>query len=268
MVARIFVRRIRSRGVSLPTQPILTSHLFAPLHYELMALLHRVRDDEWSAPTAAGSWTVKDLTAHLLDTALRRLSQVAIPNFEPNAANRDWIVAMQRISPRLLIEMIDKYGAEQAAYLASLDPFGKAMWGVSWAGEDESPVWFDVARELTERWHHQQQIRDALGRPPLFEPFLRPVIDTFVRGVPHAYRDLVAEDGTAITLRITDSWTVRRENGRWNLLTGEDDAATIVTIDPDSAWRLFTKARAKHAPRVEGDARLAEPLLKMICVIG
>ena len=250
-------------------QPLLTGHLFAPLHYELMALLRRLSENEWSAPTAAGSWTVKDLTAHLLDTALRRLSQVPIPDFEPNAANRDWIVAMHRISPRILVELMDRYGAEQAAYLASLDPFAKAAWGVSWAGEEESPAWFDIARELTERWHHQQQIRDALGRPPLFEPFLRPVIDTFVRGVPHAYRDLYAHDGESIALRITDSWVLRREDSKWRLFAGEDAAAsTVVTIDPDSAWRLFTKGRARNDPRVEGDARLAEPLLKMICVIG
>ncbi len=249
-------------------QPILTAELFAPLHEELIALLRGISDEEWNARTAAGSWTVKDLTAHLLDTALRRLSQVPIPDFEPNAANRDWIVAMRRISPRILIEMMDRYGSEEASYLVSLDPFAKAMWGVAWAGEEESPVWFDVARELTERWHHQQQIRDALARPPLFEPFLGPVIDTFVRGVPHAYRDFSAPDGTAIALRITDAWTLRRENDQWKLFPGEDEASAVVTIDPDSAWRLFTKARAKKEPQVEGDARLAEPLLKMICVIG
>ena len=250
-------------------QPILTAHLFAPLHYELMSLLRRIGDDEWNAPAGVGLWTVKDLTAHLLDTALRRLSQVPIPDFEPNAANRDWVVAMRRISPRILLELMDRYGGEQAAYLASLDPFAKAMWGVAWAGEDESPVWFDVARELTERWHHQQQIRDALGRPPLFEPFLRPVIETFIRGIPHAYRDFVAGEGAAIALRITDAWTIRREDGAWKLSPGEDpDASAMVMIDPDSAWRLFTKGSPRQEPRVEGDRRLAEPLLKMICVIG
>lgn len=250
-------------------QPILTAELFAPLHQELIALLRGIAAEEWSAPTAAGSWTVRDVTAHLLDTALRRLSQVPIPDFEPNAANRDWIAAMQRVSPRILVEMMERYGGEQATYLATLNPFAGAQWGVAWAGEADSPVWFDVARELTERWHHQQQIRDALGRPPLFERYLSPVIDTFVRGIPHAYRDFSAEDGTAIAIRITAAWTLRRNEGRWTLFAGEDgDATTIVTIDPDSAWRLFTKAPAKKEPQVEGDRRLAEPLLRMICVIG
>lgn len=248
--------------MSLPVQPILTAHLLEPLNDELVALLRGIRDDEWSAPTAAGTWTVKDVAAHLLDTTLRRLSQIPIADFEPNRANREWIVAMQRVSPRILIELLDRYGREQAEYFATLDAFAKAQWGVAWAGEEESLNWFDIARELTERWHHQQQIRDALARPPLFEPYLAPVIDTFMRGVPHAYRDV---SGGTVVIRIgADAWTLK--DGQ--LFTGEDEASTVVTIDPDSAWRLFTKARAKTPPVVEGDARLAEPLLHMICVIG
>ena len=250
-------------------EPILAAQLLAPLHDELVALLRGVRDEEWSAPTAAGSWTVKDLTGHLLDTALRRISGIAIPDFEPNRANREWIAAMQRVSPRILVELIEKYGREQAELLASLDPFAKAQWGVAWAGEEESLNWFDVARELTERWHHQQQIRDALGREPLFEPYLPVVIETFVRGVPHAYRSLDAAKGTSVHIQIGESWTVRRVANEWRLFPGGDErAAATITIDPDSAWRLFTKARAKRQPVVEGDHALAEPLLRMICVIG
>ena len=248
--------------MSLPVQPILAAPLLAPLNDELVTLLRGIRDEEWNAPTAAGAWTVKDVTAHLLDTTLRRLSAVAIPDFEPNRANREWIVALQRASPRILIELIERYGREQAEFLASLDPYAKAQWGVAWAGEEESPNWFDVARELTERWHHQQQIRDALGREPLFEPYLPVVIDTFMRGVPHAYRGV---SGGAVAVRIGDTaWTLR--GGQ--LFAGEDAADATVTIEPDSAWRLFTKARAKTEPRVEGDRKLAEPLLRMICVIG
>jgi uncharacterized protein (TIGR03083 family) len=250
-------------------EPILVGHLFAPLNDELVSLLRGVREDEWEV-RAVGSWSVKDVTAHLLDTSLRRLSSMPIPDFEPNRVNSEWIVAMKRVSPRILIDMIDRYGREQAELLASLDPFARAQFGVTWAGEEESLNWFDAARELTERWHHQQQIRDALNREPLFEPYLGPVIDTFVRGVPHAYRSLDAPDGTNVVLLIGDAWSLRRENAGWTLRRGARlwPASTTITIDPDSAWRLFTKARAKQQPRVEGDPRLADPLLRMICVIG
>ncbi|HEX3202686.1 MAG TPA: hypothetical protein VHW42_12245 [Actinomycetes bacterium] len=36
---------------------------------------------------------------------------------------------------------------------------------VSWVGPDPAPNWLDVAREYSERWTHQQQIRDAAEIP-------------------------------------------------------------------------------------------------------
>ena len=52
----------------------------------------------------------------------------------------------------------------------TLPSHGRAIFSVAWAGESESENWFDVARDYTERWHHQQQIRDAVGRPGYAEP--------------------------------------------------------------------------------------------------
>ncbi len=287
-------------------QPILTAPLFAPLHDELIALLRGLRDDEWSAPTAAGAWTVRDVAAHLLDTAIRRLSlqrdgHVPPGVFEPNETNREWVVAARRLSPRMVIELMERYGRENAEYLASLDPHATAQWNVAWAGDEESPVWFDVARELTERWHHQQQIRDATGRPPLYDRYLAPVIATFVRALPHTYRDVDAPAGTAVAVRIDDgAWTLvlggqasrlpapgvppgadDRAAGRgaeagetpalqrWTLYEGAaDGATTTVSLPGDRAWRLFTKQKIDPRAEVTGDARYAEPILGMTCIIG
>jgi hypothetical protein len=41
---------------------------------------------------------------------------------------------------------------------------------VSWVRPDPVPNWLDVARQYTERWTHQQQIRDAVRMPGLEEP--------------------------------------------------------------------------------------------------
>src|SRR5438445_149211 len=54
-------------------EPILVAPLFAPLNDELIVLLRGLSDAEWTA-RAVGTWTVKDVAAHLLDTSLRRLS--------------------------------------------------------------------------------------------------------------------------------------------------------------------------------------------------
>ena len=254
-------------------KPILVGDLFAPLNDELVELLRDLEPDEWSAPTVAGSWTVKDVAAHLLDTALRRISRVKLDGpFEPNVMNAEWVAAMRRLSPRLLIELLDRYGREAAHYLASLDPFAIARIPVTWAGDEQSPVWFDVARELTERWHHQQQIRDATKREPLYDAvYFAPVIETFVRALPHTYRDVDAPEGTTVLLRVTHEgdgeWSLAREASRWQLRDGPSDAVTIVTMRGDTAWRLFTRQKVAEHVTIEGDARYGEPMLKTVAII-
>jgi uncharacterized protein (TIGR03083 family) len=246
-------------------EPILTTHLFAPLHEELMALLRGLTAEEWNAPTVAGAWTVKDVAGHLLDTNLRRLSfhrdALQPPPFTSFAdINQNGVAFMRRLSPAMLIDQLDRYGRELSAFFETLDPFAAAKWNVSWAGEETSENWFDIAREFTERWHHQQQIRDAVGREPLYQ-YLGVVVDTFVRAVPYNYRGV---DGSVV-LRIDD--------GAWSLVdgslyAGEASAAdATVTMAGDAAWRVFTKQPIDPRARVEGDARLAEPLLKMLAIV-
>ena len=263
--------------------PILVADRFAPLNDALVALLRDLRSEEWSAPTVAGAWTVKDVAAHLLDSQLRRLSMHRDGHEPPvppeafvngvsgyvNAMNAEGVAWAKRLSPAVLIDMHATFGAQLAAFFESLGPFSPAKWSVSWAGEEQSLMWFDVARELTERWHHQEQIRDATGRPPLFE-HLGPVIETFVRAMPFTYRNVDAPEGASVVLRVTDegegAWTLRREDA-WQLYEGEVADPTVrVTMHGDVAWRLFTRQKV-DAYTIEGDRALARPLLRMTSVI-
>jgi uncharacterized protein (TIGR03083 family) len=266
-------------------EPILTGPLFAPIHDELMTLLRGLSAEEWQAPTAAGVWTVRDVAAHLLDTGLRRLASHRDRYAAPlppdafanglggfvNGINASGVAWAQRLSPALLIDLHEQSGKQLSDFLASVDPFADAHYPVSWAGDESSPMWFDVARELTERWHHQQQIRDAVGRAPLYQ-YLAPVMDTFVRALPYTYRDMDAPAGTSVTLRLTHegegAWTLVRED-TWHLYA---DAApsptTAVTLRGDAAWRIFTKQKIDPKARIEGDARYAEPLLRMVSIIA
>jgi uncharacterized protein (TIGR03083 family) len=171
---------------------------FAALRTELLTLLAGLCEDDGARPTAAPRWSVKDVAAHLLSGDIGILSR-ARDRFLPSGAmagayselvnlvdrlNEEWIVASRRMSPRLILESLASTGPRVEAYFSSLDLI--AVGGpVSWAGPDPAPVWFDVAREFTERWHHQQQIRDATSRPSLYDPyFFSPVLDTFVRALP------------------------------------------------------------------------------------
>lgn len=251
-----------------PVEPIFVADLFGEIHEELLALLRDLSAEDWYKPTVAGNWQVRDIVAHLLDSDIRRLSfqrdnAPMVPPDKPiesyadlvgflNQLNADWVKATKRISPQLLIEFLSITGAEVTKLFKSLDPDSPALFGVAWAGEEVSLNWFDVAREYTEKWHHQQQIRDAVGAPALYSrKWLHPVLDTFVRALPVNYKDTQADAGTQISFVITgeagDVWTLVRRIDDWQLFVGvADNVVCRIEFDQDTAWRLMTKGLARN----------------------
>jgi hypothetical protein len=237
---------------------------------------------------------VRDVAAHLVDGNVRQISfrRDRLAPVDPefpirshtdlvrflDGLNAVWVKAFERASPRVLVEMLELTGPPVAEIFAGLDPFVPALFGVAWAGEMSSPNWFDTAREYTERWHHQQQIRDAVGAAPLTaRPWLHPVLDTFLRGLPHAYREVDAAAGTDVAFEIAGeaggSWVLRREAVGWTLHAGETPgAAAHVRADQDTTWRLLTKGlkpeEAAGRVRFEGREELCRPFLHMLAIMG
>jgi len=268
---------------------ILVVDRFASLRAELLKVLASLGPAEWTA-AATPRWSVKDVTAHLLGGDVGILSRerdahrtpAQIATYEQlvehiDRLNEEWVVAARRMSVRVLREWLAYAGPHVDAYFSSLDPH--AMGGpVSWAGPDPAPVWFDIAREFTERWHHQQQIRDATGRPPLYDPyFLAPVLATFVRALPHSLRHTMAPLDTVIQLEIPGPaggvWCVRRTEHDWRFVARSTlPPATTVTLVPDVAWRVFTKGLSRdeaHArATIRGEMKFAAPILATTAVIG
>jgi uncharacterized protein (TIGR03083 family) len=274
-----------------PAGIIDTRPLFRPLHRELIALLRNLSPEDWNQPTICKDWAVRDIAAHLLDGDLRRLSitrdhhALAPPPIESytdlvtwlNQLNADWVAAMRRLSPRMLCDLLELSGTQSSDYFESTDLEADAPFPVAWAGEQKSLMWFDVAREYTERWHHQQQIRDAVQAEPLtLREWLTPVLDTFLRALPYSYRNAEAEVGTAVVIAITGHaggmWTLLREQS-WSLYYGETEHATTrIALSSDIAWRLFTKGlpgeQAKAQSAILGNAALAEPFFQTIAIMG
>ncbi len=54
-------------------EPILIAHLFNKIEYLLIEILRSLKNKDWAKQTIAGKWNVKEVTAHLLDTQLRKL---------------------------------------------------------------------------------------------------------------------------------------------------------------------------------------------------
>jgi uncharacterized protein (TIGR03083 family) len=266
-------------------------HLFPETLDALLDLLADLSPDEWQQPTVCEGWTVKDIAAHLLGGEVGILSRKrdqylfsGSPIIEwrdlvalINELNATWVKATSRLSPRLLCDLLRITGEQANAYFTTLDADAIGD-PVDWAGPEPAPVWLDLAREYTERWHHQQQIRDAVNRPGFKEPrYLAPVLDAFVRALPRAYHDVEADAGALVTLVITGAaggrWHLLRESGAWQLYVDvERQALATVSLDEETAWRLFTKGirpdRARAHARIEGDERLALPALGMISIIG
>jgi uncharacterized protein (TIGR03083 family) len=268
-----------------------TAQLIAPLKRELLNVLRQLRAEDWEKPTLAPRWRVRDVAAHLLDGELRRLSMARdghrmtvapVTGYSDalaliNGLNATGVSYAERLSPALIADLLAVTGDWLARYFTNLDPLGDAAFPVAWAGESRSTNWMDVAREYSEHWHHQMQIRVAVGAPLLLnDPWIGPLLDVSVRALPVSYKDVAAADGTEILLAVeTDpvrEWTLLRDASRWILTPGAArNPAASVRVDADTAWRLFYNAltvdEAHGRVRIDGDAALAEPLLRVRSVM-
>ena len=272
-----------------PLAPTYTAHLLVPIHEQLVTLLHSLTPAQWLQPTSAGRWRVREIVAHLLDGDLRRLSYCRDGLAQPematlrsyddvlaylNRLNETWIAAAGRLSPRLLTQLVEVFGRQAVEYLAELPPHETACWAVSWAGEGRSEHWMDVGRNYTEYWHHQQQIREAVGAPLLTGPaWLRPALELGVRAVPAALRNAGAVPGTTVHLHLSGpaggDWWLRQREGGWRLSdeapSERPPAITTIELDAENAARTWFAARrpqpAAEQARISGDPRLAGAVL-------
>lgn len=277
-----------------PVLPVDVRPLFDPLHRELLMMLRTLAPDDWQRQTSAPQWKVADVVAHLIDSAVRRLGverdrhpiappEVPITDNRDltaylDALNADWVRASRRVSPRLLLDFLDVAGRQLVDWFENADLQAPALFPVAWAGEQASAAWFDIAREYTERWHHHQQIAEAVMAPGLTtRKYLHPVLDISMRALPFAYRDVAAAPATAVTIEVTGdaggAWTLVRDPDAWRLFAGAlPHVATHVRVDQDTTWRMFFKQRTRDQVRaamsVGGRTDLAQPFAGVLAVMA
>lgn len=277
-----------------PVKPIIVTDLFSQERKQLLELFSELEAEDWEKPTICAGWTVKDIGLHLLGDDIGYLSRArdsfGNPLFQNkdlhewkslvkniNEANELWVKATARISSKLLTDLLEFTGKQFYDYMRTLDQM-EINGVVSWAGPDPAPVWLDTAREYTERWVHQQQIRDAVNKPGLKDKrFFHPVLDTFVRALPHTYKDMPVSDTRVLKFAVIgeagDVWYLVGEVNRWSLFKDvalQPDA--VVTMDQETCWRLFTKGMSKNQASektaIEGDQNLGEKLLETVAIIA
>jgi hypothetical protein len=104
-----------------------------------------------------------------------------------------------------------------------------------------------------------------------------PVLDCFLRGLPHAFLDVEASAGTVLLVEISGDcggqWFLERGPAAWNLVArpGSDFAARV-TVPQELAWRLFTKGIDRYSARAQieiyGDCDLGEKILTLTAIVG
>jgi uncharacterized protein (TIGR03083 family) len=256
---------------------------FLPLNQQLVSLLSTLTSEQWRSPSGVGRWTVHNLASHILDGALRRLAAQRdgwqAPPTTPiqgytglvayvNDLNAAGVAGLSTWSPRQLIEAFERTEPEVVALFQSRAFDAEAFWPVAWAGERQSQHWMDVARDLTERWHHQQQLRVALGAPELTDAATtHAVLRTWFAGLPFAFRKTAGQAGEVLHVVVAGTgggtWAMQYAH-QWEW-THESTPTTTLTISASVLWRLYSKLlspdSARADLRITGNAALAEPLL-------
>jgi len=268
--------------------PIDVRPLFGPQHATFVETLRGFGPAEWAQPTACPGWDVKDIAAHVLADHIGRLSRhrdsyptphprdgETLPTFL-DRFNQEWVAAARRISPRQLIDQLAITGTQisQLWQTVDLNTLGEA---VSWAGPEPAPTWLDAARDFSEYWTHHQQIWDATDRAGLTTPdYACPVIDTFMRALPHTLRHTPAADGTTVQITVTGPgaghWSCTHRPDRWSLQRQpHPQPAAQVELDTDTAWRLCTRGitpeQATARAHINGDHHLATTALQIVSII-
>jgi uncharacterized protein (TIGR03083 family) len=251
---------------------------------DLLALLDGLADDEWVAPTDAGHWRVKDVALHLLDDDLGGLSRGRdgdtsglLPTDGDyrdfvrslDAKNERWVVGGAGLSRRVVVDLLRWSAGEINDYYASLALDGPS--GVIWASSGDVPRWFDLCRDLTERWVHQQHIRDAVGQPGEHHRFLPAVLGTFVWAFPHQY-DADAPTGTAVQIGLGTggTWHLVSSSGGWRLERGPTPSpVAMLNLHETIAWRQLTGLSVpEDAISAHGPDALVRPLLRVRGIIA
>jgi uncharacterized protein (TIGR03083 family) len=139
----------------------------------LVALAGELAPGDWDQPTDCPGWSVRDCYAHIIGTESLLLGQetpkVDLPESLPHVhnelgrANEAWVVAFREHSAGELIADLGGVVMERRAVLRTMDQeaFDQPSWTP--AGEDTYGRLMRV--RVMDQWMHEQDIREAAGRP-------------------------------------------------------------------------------------------------------
>ena len=260
------------------TEPLVS--LFEDVWGDTVALCDGLTEAQWALPTDCPGWTVQDNVAHMIGTE-RMLSgeQPEAPAVEgaPHVrndigkANEQWIASYRNMSGAAVL---DEFRAVTARRLDALRALSADDWDrEGFTPEGPGPYRLFMAIRVFDCWYHDQDIREAIGRPGYLEG---PVADLSLgrippKGLPYVVgKKAGAPAGSTVLFEVAGSPPIVAvvhvpPEGRAVLLDSPPSAPTVsLGMDRRTFARLAggrwtgARARAEGVVRVEGDRALGD----------
>lgn len=229
------------------------------------ALVGDLTPEQWLAPTPCPDWDVRDQLAHIVAAEYvlggRLGTPGATPDAELYASVGMFMVDVREESPSSLLERFREITAERLTTLADL-PI-EAWDHPTWTPVGPGTVDRLVRLRVFDCWMHEQDIRDAVGRPGHEAgPAVELTLDEIARALPPVLaRHAHVPDGAVITLAtsgpVARTWHVAVAGGRGRLVEPPDVATATVHLPTGILTRLcggrIAPAAALATAEIGGD---------------
>jgi uncharacterized protein (TIGR03083 family) len=249
----------------------------------LDALLTELADDEWALPSPLPGWSVQDNVAHVIgteamlsgepgpDVVVDREASTHVRN-DIGAANEQWVEAMRSLSPA---EVLARFRALTTARLATLGSMSEEQWNAETftpAGRDTYGRFMQI--RVFDCWLHEQDIRDATGRPGHESGLaVEVVLDELATALGFVVgKKAGAAAGQSVTFALTDGGVVVREfhvevADRATVVPGLSSPATVTLTMPVGVMTRRSAGRVGPDDLLDqvviaGDLQLASDILR------
>ncbi|MGA7756785.1 MAG: maleylpyruvate isomerase family mycothiol-dependent enzyme [Ilumatobacteraceae bacterium] len=249
----------------------------------LSDLLGELSEDEWQLPSPLPGWSVQDNVAHIVgteamlagesgpDVQIDREANAHVRN-DIGAFNEQWVESLRAVPPN---EVLSRFRELTGMRLAALEQMSDDEWNAESftpAGKDTYGRFMQI--RVFDCWLHEQDIRDAVGRPGHESGV---AVDVVLDEMATALGFVVgkkagATAGQSVTFALTDSGAVVRE---LNVEVGERAAvvpalsapATVVLTMPVGV--MTRRCAGRVGPDdlldqvvIDGDLALAAKILE------
>jgi uncharacterized protein (TIGR03083 family) len=205
----------------------------------VVALAEGLSADDWDRPTACPGWSVKDNVSHVIgiESLLlgRPTPEDSLPADIPHVhndfgrVNEVWIDAFRAQAPEDVLAELRAVIAERRATLAGMDQAAFDAEAFTPAGPDTYGRFMRI--RVMDIWYHDQDIREAIGRPGHFEGLApEAALDEFTLAAGYVVGKLAgAPAGSSVRFELTGPMARRID------VEVTDRARVVDALDPATA---------------------------------